>query len=48
MVHYQMRSQLPSNRIKRFMPIVNHVIRGDYKLHDGGKWWRPALGDLLE
>jgi len=48
MLHYQMRSQLPKNRIKRFLPIVNHVISGDYKLHDGGKWWRPALGDLLE
>ena len=48
MLHYQMRSQLPSNRIKRFLPIVNHIINGDYKLHDGGKWWRPALGDLLE
>jgi glycosyltransferase involved in cell wall biosynthesis len=48
MLHYQMRSQLPSNRIKRFLPILRHVINGDYKLHDGGKWWRPALGDLVE
>jgi hypothetical protein len=48
MLHYQMRSQLPSNRMKRFLPIVNHVISGNYQLHDGGKWWRPALGDLLE
>jgi len=48
MLHYQMRSKLPNNRVKRFLPIVKHVISGDYKLHDGGKWWRPALGDLLE
>jgi hypothetical protein len=43
-----MRSQLPNNRIKRIIPILNRVIKGDYKLHDGGKWWRPALGDLVE
>jgi glycosyltransferase involved in cell wall biosynthesis len=48
MLHYQMRSQLPSNRIQRFLPIFSHIINGAYKLHDGGKWWRPALGDLLE
>jgi hypothetical protein len=48
MMHYQMRSQLPNNRIKRIIPILNRVIKGDYKLHDGGKWWRPALGDLVE
>lgn len=48
MLHYQMRSQLPSQRIKRFLPIFNHLMNGNYKLHDGGKWWRPALGDLLE
>jgi len=48
MLHYQMRSQLPNNRIKRILPILNHVINGNYKLHDGGKWWRPALGDFVE
>jgi glycosyltransferase involved in cell wall biosynthesis len=48
MSHYQMRSKLPRNRVKRFIPILCHVINGDYKLHDGGKWWRPALGDLVE
>jgi glycosyltransferase involved in cell wall biosynthesis len=48
MLHYQMRSQLPNNRMKRILPIIRHVIKGDYQLHDGGKWWRPALGDLLE
>jgi len=48
MSHYQMRSKLPRNRVKRFIPILCHVINGDYKLHDSGKWWRPALGDLVE
>jgi glycosyltransferase involved in cell wall biosynthesis len=48
MLHYQMRSILPNNRMKRILPILRHIIQGDYKLHDGGKWWRPALGDLVE
>lgn len=48
MLHYQMRSQLPCNRFTRFLPIFTHVVKGEYKLHDGGKWWRPALGDLFE
>lgn len=48
MLHYQMRSNLSSNRINRFVPIFKHLISGGYKLHDGGKWWRPALGDLFE
>jgi glycosyltransferase involved in cell wall biosynthesis len=48
MEHYRMRSQLPKNRIKRIFPILQSLSRGYYRMHDGGKWWRPLLGDLLE
>lgn len=46
--HYRMRSQLPANRIRRIFPILQSLSRGYYRMHDGGKWWRPLLGDLLE
>ena len=48
MDHYHMRSQLPANRIMRIFPILQSLTRGYYRKHDGGKWWRPLLGDLLE
>lgn len=46
--HYRMRCQLPSNRLKRILPILQSLFKDQYRIHDGGKWWRPLLGDLLE
>ncbi|MHA8050431.1 glycosyltransferase family 2 protein [Aquirufa sp. ROCK-SH2] len=46
--HYGMRSTLPKNRLKRFLPVLMAGVKGNYKLQDGGKWWHPILGDLLE
>jgi len=46
--HYLMRSSLSTNRLKRFSPVLIAAFKGNYKLQDGGKWWHPILGDLLE
>ncbi|MHA8067235.1 glycosyltransferase [Aquirufa sp. ROCK2-A2] len=46
--HYQMRSGLPNNRLKRIFPVLSAGMQGNYKLQDGGKWWHPILGDILE
>jgi glycosyltransferase involved in cell wall biosynthesis len=45
---YAMRAQLPSNRLLRIVPIYKFAIAGAYKNLEGGKWWRPILGDLFE
>ena len=45
---YTMRATLPSNRFARIKPVFTYAIRGAYQLEEGGKWWRPLLGDLLE
>ena len=45
---YRMRANLPANRLLRFIPVVKHATRGSYQLEEGGKWWRPLLGDLFE
>jgi hypothetical protein len=45
---YAMRAQLPTNRLLRIVPIYKFVIAGAYKNLEGGKWWRPILGDLFE
>ena len=45
---YSMRAHLPANRIFRIPPILKHVFNGSYKKQEGGKWWRPILGDLFE
>lgn len=47
-VFYQMRSNLSRYRILRIVPVVKHILNGSYQLEEGGKWWRPALGDLFE
>jgi hypothetical protein len=43
-----MRANLPSSRLLRIFPITPYVISGSYKKLEGGKWWRPILGDLFE
>jgi hypothetical protein len=45
---YSMRAQLPANRLKRISPILKYVLAGSYRKLEGGKWWRPILGDLFE
>lgn len=45
---YRMRANLPANRLLRFLPVLNHALNGSYRLEEGGKWWRPLLGDLFE
>jgi glycosyltransferase involved in cell wall biosynthesis len=45
---YAMRANLPANRFSRIAPIFQYVLNGSYKYLEGGKWWRPILGDLFE
>jgi glycosyltransferase involved in cell wall biosynthesis len=45
---YYMRAHLPTNRLRRIGPIAKHACKGSYKNLEGGKWWRPILGDLFE
>lgn len=45
---YRMRASLPKNRLLRFIPVFCSALKGDYKVQEGGKWWRPMLGDLFE
>lgn len=45
---YGMRANLPSNRIMRIIPVLKFAFQGHYKSQEGGKWWRPVLGDLFE
>lgn len=45
---YSMRAKLPANQLKRISPILKYVLSGSYKKLEGGKWWRPILGDLFE
>ncbi|GAA4404317.1 hypothetical protein GCM10023187_21440 [Nibrella viscosa] len=51
--HYQMRSSLPDNRIKRFFPVIRNVWQGNYHRYAdaAANWYAPylaALGDMLE
>ncbi len=46
--HYHMRSSLQANRLKRILPVLLATVQGNYQLQDGGKWWHPILGDILE
>ena len=43
-----MRATLPNNRIARILPVLRYVYQGAYQLEEGGKWWRPILGDIFE
>ena len=45
---YLMRSSLSHLRILRIVPVFRFALRGAYKKQDGGKWWRPLIGDLFE
>ncbi len=45
---YRMRANLPGNRFARIIPVMQYALRGAYQLEEGGKWWRPILGDLVE
>jgi glycosyltransferase involved in cell wall biosynthesis len=45
---YTMRATLPSCRILRIYPVVKFAMNGEYQAQEGGKWWRPMLGDLFE
>lgn len=45
---YEMRANLPSNRLCRILPVMKFTLNGFYKNQEGGKWWRPVLGDLFE
>lgn len=45
---YRMRANLPANRLARIIPVVKYAMKGSYKEEEGGKWWRPLLGDLVE
>ncbi|WP_395767510.1 glycosyltransferase family 2 protein [Aquirufa sp.] len=45
---YRMRANLPANRLARIVPVIKHALNGSYKEEEGGKWWRPVLGDLVE
>jgi glycosyltransferase involved in cell wall biosynthesis len=45
---YHMRANLPANRFARMMPVIKYAHIGSYQQEEGGKWWRPLLGDLVE
>lgn len=51
--HYQMRSTLPSNRLKRIIPVLSNLLNGAYYRYadERAAWTAPylaALGDLVE
>ncbi|GAA4463424.1 glycosyltransferase [Nibrella saemangeumensis] len=53
LAHYQMRSSLPANRLKRISPVMQNVWQGNYHRYTdaSANWYAPylaALGDLLE
>lgn len=45
--HFQMRANLPDDRLRRVIPVVKEVISGRY-LFSSKDWWLPAVGDLFE
>ncbi len=45
---YRMRANLSASRMLRFLPVIKHALQGSYQMEEGGKWWRPLLGDLFE
>jgi glycosyltransferase involved in cell wall biosynthesis len=44
--HYQMRSSLSVNTLKRVIPVLTNILQ--YKQHDVGHWWKAMLGDIFE
>ncbi len=45
---YNMRANLPCRRLARISPILKQAMKKAYQTEEGGKWWRPLLGDLVE
>lgn len=45
--HFQRRSSLPPNRLRRIRPVLRDAASGHYRF-SSKDWWLPALGDLLE
>jgi glycosyltransferase involved in cell wall biosynthesis len=44
--HYQMRSTLPNNHLRRLFPVLKNYTQ--YQKHDAGHWWKTMLGDIFE
>jgi hypothetical protein len=45
---YKMRANLPACRLLRIHQVYKFTTNGEYKAQEGGKWWRPMLGDIFE
>ena len=45
--HFYTRSNLPTDRLQRFVPVIREYRLGRYK-YSSSFWWRPLLGDLFE
>ena len=45
--HFYTRSNLPTNHLQRFIPVIREWRLGRYK-YSSPFWWRPLLGDLFE
>ncbi len=53
LAHYTMRSNLPPNRLKRFIPVLTSLWKGNYHRYvdPAADWYAPylaVLGDLFE
>jgi Glycosyl transferase family 2 len=51
--HYKCRATLPENRLKRILPIIQNILKGNYHhfVDAEARWyatWRTIIGDLLE
>ncbi|ODS78956.1 MAG: family 2 glycosyl transferase [Cytophagaceae bacterium SCN 52-12] len=46
-VHFQVRANLPENRLRRLEPALSELVKGRYTF-SSEHWWLPFLGDLLE
>ncbi|MFD2572473.1 glycosyltransferase family 2 protein [Spirosoma soli] len=45
--HLAQRTELPTGRVFRVVPVLREFGRGNYQLF-GGHWWKTIMGDLLE
>ena len=45
--HFYTRSNLPTDRLQRFAPVIREWRIGRYR-YSSQLWWRPLLGDLFE
>ncbi|GAB2556833.1 hypothetical protein GCM10027190_03560 [Spirosoma areae] len=53
LAHFTMRSHLPSNRLKRLLPVLSSLKKGNYSRYAdaAANWYAPylaVLGDILE